>query len=52
MKKISLAAFLLLPVLTFILAFPVTSHSQFTWPSVCEKVSRFDRTDLIMGDFR
>jgi pimeloyl-ACP methyl ester carboxylesterase len=39
MKNISLAAFLLLPVLTFILGSAVPAHSQFTWPSGCQEAS-------------
>jgi pimeloyl-ACP methyl ester carboxylesterase len=39
MKKISLAAFLLFPVLTFILGSPVPARSQFTWPPVCQEGS-------------
>jgi pimeloyl-ACP methyl ester carboxylesterase len=39
MKKISLVAFLLLPVLTFILGLPVPSRAQFTWPPVCQESS-------------
>jgi hypothetical protein len=39
MKKIYLAAFLLFPVLTFILGSPSPAHSQFTWPLGCEQGS-------------
>jgi pimeloyl-ACP methyl ester carboxylesterase len=39
MKKIYLAAFLLFPVLTFILGSPSRAHSQFTWPLGCEQGS-------------
>jgi pimeloyl-ACP methyl ester carboxylesterase len=39
MKKISLAAFLLFPVLTVIFGSPVPAHSQFTWPPVCQEGS-------------
>jgi pimeloyl-ACP methyl ester carboxylesterase len=39
MKKIYLAAFLLFPVLTFILGSPSPAHSQFTWPAGCEQGS-------------
>ena len=39
MKRISLAAFLLFPVLSLILGSPSPAHSQFTWPPGCEQGS-------------
>jgi len=39
MKRTFLAAFLPLPVLTFLLALPTPANSQLTWPSVCEEGS-------------
>jgi len=39
MKKIYLAAFLLLATLTVILGWPVPARSQFTWPPVCQEGS-------------
>jgi pimeloyl-ACP methyl ester carboxylesterase len=39
MKKVALVAFLLLPVLTLILASPVPAHSEVTWPPICQENS-------------
>jgi hypothetical protein len=39
MKKIALVAFLLLPVLTLILASPVPAHSDVKWPPICQENS-------------